>query len=151
MALFLWSVRRVPSLEHEVPSFFQTRGLFETLTGDDVPPNLPGRLPDGASAEQRAAHDAAREAYMKAVIDIQKRNNTFWCYLAMVLDSTSLMLIKHDCVDNKGLREGRRAWVLLQQRFRSDETVTVVSVMRQLACLRLKEDEALHNYIIRAQ
>ena len=34
--------------------------------------------------------------------------------------------------------------------FRSDETVTVVSVMRQLARVQLKKDEALHNYFIRA-
>ena len=69
----------------------------------------------------------------------------------MMLGSTSLMLIRHDCVDNKGLGDGRKAWVLLQQRFRSDETVTVVSVMRKLARLQLKEDEALYKYFNRAQ
>ena len=51
-------------------AFSQTESFFETLTGDDVPPNPPRRLPDGASDEQRAAHDAATEAYMKTVIDI---------------------------------------------------------------------------------
>ena len=61
------------------------------------------------------------------------------------------MLIRHYCVDNKGVGDGRKAWVLLQQKFRSDETVTVVNVMQQLARLQLKEDEALHNYFIRAQ
>ena len=55
----------------------QAKGLFETLTGDDVPPNLPRNLPDGAPDEQRAAHDAATEACMKAVTDMQKRNSTF--------------------------------------------------------------------------
>ena len=54
-------------------------------------------------------------------------------------------------MDNKGLGDGRKAWVLLQQRFRSDETVIVVSVMRRLARLQLKEDEGLHNYFIGAQ
>ena len=39
---------------------------------------------------------------------------------------------------------------LLQERLRSNETVTVVSVMKQLARMTLKE-EALHNYFIRAQ
>ena len=132
-------------------AFTQTKGLFETLTGDNVPLNPPGRLLEGASDEQRPARDAATEAYMKAVIDIQKRNNTRWCFLAMELDSKSLMLIRHDCVDKKCLGDRRKAWVLLQQRFRSDETVTVVNVMRELARLQLKEDEALHNYFIRAQ
>ena len=35
--------------------------------------------------------------------------------------------------------------------FRNDEIVTVVIVMRHLAHLQLKEDEALHTYFIRAQ
>ena len=69
----------------------------------------------------------------------------------MVLDTTSLMLIKHDCVNNKGLGDGHNAWGLLQERSRSNETVTVVSVMRQLARLTLKDDEALPQYFIRAQ
>ena len=69
----------------------------------------------------------------------------------MVPDSTSLMLIRHECVDKKRLGDGRKSWILLQQRFRSDEAVTVVSVMRQLDRLQLKEDEALHKYFIREQ
>ena len=64
---------------------------------------------------------------MKAVTDVQKRDNTLWCYLVMVLDSISSVLIRNDCLDNKGLGNGRKAWVPLQQTFRSDETVTVVS------------------------
>ena len=35
--------------------------------------------------------------------------------------------------------------------FWSDETATVVSVMRQLARLQLEEDEVVHNYFIRAR
>ena len=139
----IWSTR--------FQAFSQTKGLFATLTGEDLPPDPPERLAHDATDVQRAAHDAAIVADRKAVDDIEKRKNTLWCYLAMVLDSTSLMLIRHDCVDHKGLGDGHKAWGLLQQRFRSDETVTVVSVMRQLARLQLKEDEALHNYFIRAQ
>ena len=69
----------------------------------------------------------------------------------MVLDSSSLMLIRHNCVDHKGLGDGHKASGLLQDRFRSNETVTVVSLMRQLSRLQLKEDEALHSYCIRAR
>ena len=61
------------------------------------------------------------------------------------------MFMRHDCVDNKGLRDGRKASVLLQQMFRSAKNVTVVSVIRQLAPLQLKEDEAVHNCFICAQ
>ena len=61
------------------------------------------------------------------------------------------MLIRHDCVDHKGLGDGHKSWGLLQDGFRSNGTVTVVSLMRQLSRLQLKEDEALHSYFIRAQ
>ena len=122
-------------------AFAKTKGLFDTLTGDDRPPAQPARLGNDASDESRAAHDAAQEAHRRAVDDIEKRKNTLRCYLAMVLGSTSLMLIRHDCVDRKGLCDGHKAWGLLQERFRSNETVTVVSVMRQLARLTLKEDK----------
>ena len=105
-----------------------------------------GRLPDGASDEERAAHDAATGAHMKAVIDIQKRIITLWCYLVVVLDSTSLMLTRHDCVDSKGLGDRRKASILLQQRFRSDETVTMFNVMRQQARLQVRKDEVVHNF-----
>ena len=132
-------------------AFAQTKGLFDTITGDDRPPAYLARLGNDATDESRAVHDDAQEAHRRAVDDIEKRKNTLWCYLAMVLDSTSLMLIRHDCVGREGLGGGHKAWGLLQERFRSNETVTVVSVMRLLALLTLKEDEALHNYFIRAQ
>ena len=61
------------------------------------------------------------------------------------------LLIRHDCVKHKRLGDGHKSWGLLQERFRSNETVTVVNVMRQLARLTLKKYEALHNYFIRAQ
>ena len=120
-------------------AFAQTKGLFDTLTGDDRLPAQSVRLGNDATDEARAAHDAAQEAHRRAVDDIEKRENTLWCYLAMVLDSTSLMLIRHDCVDRKGLGDGPKAWGLLEERFRSNETVTVVSVTRQLAHLTLQD------------
>ena len=61
------------------------------------------------------------------------------------------MLIRHDCLDNKGLGDGHKAWGLLQERFRSNKTVKVTSVKRQLARLTLKENEALPQYVIRIQ
>ena len=69
----------------------------------------------------------------------------------MTLDASSLLLIRHDCVNSNGLGDGQKAWQLLQQRFRSDETITVISLMRQLARLQLREDKAIHQYFIRAQ
>ena len=115
----IWSTRFL--------SFSQMKGLFDTLTGNERPPTPPTRLGNDPTDEARAAHDAAEAAHRRALDDIEKRKNPLWCYLAMVLDSTSLMLIRHDCVDHKGLGDGHKAWGLPQERFRSNETFTVVS------------------------
>ena len=139
----IWSTR--------FQAFAQTKGLFDTLTGDDRPPDRPGHLGTQSTAEERAAHDAARAAYRRALHDIEKCKNTLWCYLAMVLSSASLMLIKLEYMDHRGLGDGQKAWELLEDKFCSNETVTVVSLMRQLVRLQLKEDEALRNYFIWAQ
>ena len=109
------------------------------------------RFGNDSTDETRVAQDTAQEAHRRALDGIEKNKNTLWCYLATVLDSTRLMMIRHDCVDRKGLGECHKAWALLRERFRSNETVTVVSVMRQLARVTMKEDEALHNSFIRAQ
>ena len=132
-------------------AFAQIRSLFDTLTGDDRPPAQSARLGNAATDETRAAHDAAQEGHRHGVDDIEKRKNTLWSYLAMVRDSTSLMLIRHNCIDRKDVGDGHKAWGLLHERFRSKETVFAVSVMRQQARWMLKEDEALHNYFIRAR
>ena len=99
----------------------------------------------------RAAHEAAEAEYRRALDNIEKRKNTLWCYVAMVLDTTSLMLIRHDCVDNKGFGDDHKAWILLHERFRSNKTLTVVIVMSKLTRITLKDDEALPQYFIRAQ
>ena len=126
--------------------FAQTKGFLDTLTV--VPPNTPERLGNQPTGKKRAVHDADEAAYRRAHDDIEKHKNTRWCYLAMVLESTSLILILHDCVDHKAHGDGHKAWDFLQERFRSNETVTVVRLVRQLARLQLKEDK--HNYFILA-
>ena len=100
-----------------------------------------------------AALETVEEAYKTALDDIEKRKNTLWFHLVIVLVWTSPMLVRHDCFHIKDPGVGRKAWVFLQRRksFECDETVIVVSVMRQLAHLQLKEDEALHNYCIRVE
>ena len=81
----------------------------------------------------------------------RSEKNTFWSYPAMLPDLIILMLIRHDCVDKRSLGDASKAWVHLQQLFRSDETVTVVTVMQQLVGQHLKEYEAKHNNFIRAK
>ena len=144
--LFLGHDRWLPDLEHYVSSFFSNeRPLWNThwRWASTNPSN---------NAWQWSNWRATRcSEYRRALNNIEKRKNTLLSYLAMVLDTTSLMLIRHDCLDNKGLGDGHKAWGLLQERFRSNKTVKVTSVKRQLARLTLKENEALPQYVIRIQ
>ena len=49
------------------------------------------------------------------------------------------------------LGDGTRAWNLLKERFRSEASPTVVALVSQIGRMRLKPDEALQEYFIRAQ
>ena len=76
----------------------------------------------------------------------------------MTLDSSSVILSRHDCVDEKGLGDGtwrvlkeRFQTTLLKERLRSKDTRTVVNFTRKLTRLLLKDNEPLHEYFIRAQ
>ena len=102
------------SLSEEYPicsmrfqAFAQIKGLFDTITVDNPPPKPIGGFGSDPTDVERAAHDGAEATYRRALHDIEKRKNNLWCHLAMVLDSTSLMLITYDCVDNKGLGKTR--------------------------------------------
>ena len=74
-----------------------------------------------------------------------------WCHLALTLDATTLMLIKHDCVGDDGIGDGAKALKLLQERFQSVETPTVVTLVAQLARLKLVDAEVLESFFIRGQ
>ena len=70
-------------------AFAQTKGLFGTITGDDIPANSPGRLGNDPTNEERAAHRAAGAAYKRALDDIKKRKTPcgatwlrYWIQLA---------------------------------------------------------------------
>ena len=140
-----------PTWSARFSAFAQTKGLFETLTDTVDLPDRPAPLREDANDAQTREHEAQTQARATAVQEDESRKNQIWCCLAMTLDASSLMLIRHDCVNSKGLGDGQKAWQRLQQRVRSDERTTFISLMRQLARLQLREDEAIHQYFIRAQ
>ena len=74
-----------------------------------------------------------------------------WCHLALTLDATTLMLMRHDCVGDDGIGDAAKAWKLLQERFQSVETPTVVTLVAQLARLQLEDSEDLDSFSIRRQ
>ena len=59
--------------------------------------------------------------------------------------------MRHDCVGDDGIADGAKAWKLLQERFQSVETPTVVTLVAQLARLQLEDAEDLDSFFIRGQ
>ena len=138
-------------MEHSFLCLVKSKGLFETLTDTVELPDRPAPLRKDTNDAQTREHEAQTQARATAVQEDESRKNQIWCCLAMTLDAINLMLIRHDCVNSTGLGDCQKAWKLLQQRFRSDETTTVISLMRHLAKLQLREGEAIHQYFIKAQ
>ena len=132
-------------------AFAQTKGLSGKVIGDFLPPNPPWRLGIEPTKDERPVPDEVEAAYWKALDDTEKQKRTLWCYLATKRDSRRMMLTKHDSVETKGLGHGREAWMLLQQQFRSDESVTAVNAKQLLVRLQQMQDEALHNFFLSAQ
>ena len=131
-----------PTWSTRFSAFAPTKGLFETLTDTVELLDRPAPFKEDAIDAETQEHEAQTQAKATAVQKDESSKNKIWCYLAMILDASSLMLIRLDCVDSKSLGDGQKACQLLQQRFRSDETTTVISLMRQVARLKLREDEA---------
>ena len=92
-----------------------------------------------------------KDAYEKGVADIKEKRNSVWCHLALTLDVTTLMLMRHDCVGDDGIGDGAKAWKFLQERFQSVETPTVVTLVAQLARLQLQDSDDLDIFFIRGQ
>ena len=136
----IWSTRFV--------AMMQTKGLYKSL-GTEEQPNEPAPLANGATNDEKNNHKVLKDAYEKEVADIKERLNNVWCHLALTLDATTLMLMRHDCVGDDGI--GAKAWKLLQERFQSVESPTVVTLVAQLARLQLEDSEDLDSFFIRGQ
>ena len=107
----IWSTRFV--------AMMQTKGLYKSLLGTEEQPNEPAPLANGATNDEKKNHKVLKDAYEKEVADIKEKRNNVWCHLALTLDATTLMLMRHDCVGDDGIRDGAKAWKLLQDRFQS--------------------------------
>ena len=137
----IWSTRFVAMME--------TKGLYKSLLGTEEQPNEPATLANGATNDEMKNHKVLKDAYEKEVADIKEKRNNVWCHLALTLDATTFMLMRHDCVGDDGIGDGAKAWKLLQERFQSLETV--VTLVAQLARLQLEDSEDLDSFFIRGQ
>ena len=129
----------------------QTKGLYKALLGKEIVPEEIAPLAHDASNEQRAEQEAKVQQRNKQIEEINERNNTVWCHIALALDNNSVLYIRHDCLSSDGVGDGAKAWRLLQQRYSKVEKPTVVSLVRQISRLQLDENEKLSEYFIRVQ
>ena len=139
----IWSTRFL--------SMMQKKGLYKSPLGTEEQPNEPAPLANGATNDEKKNHRVMKDAYEKEVADIKEKRNNVWCHLALTLDATTLMLMRHDYVGNDGIGDGAKAWKLLQERFQSVKTPTVVTLVAQVARLQLENSEDLYSFFIRGQ
>ena len=116
----------------------QTKGRYKPLLGTEEQPNGPAPLANGASNDEKKNHKVLKDAYEKEVADIKEKRNNMWCHLALTLDATTLILMRHDCVGDNGLGDEAKAWKLLQERCQSVKTPTVLTLVAQLFRLQLE-------------
>ena len=80
-------------------AMLQTKGLYKSLLGTEEQPNEPAPLANGATNYEKKNHKVLKDAYENEVADIKEKRNNVWCHLALTLDATTLMLMRHDCVE----------------------------------------------------
>ena len=90
-----WSTRFV--------SMMQTKRLYKSLLGTEEQSNEPAPLANGASNDEKKNHKVHKDAYEKEVADIKEKRNNVRCQLALTLDATTVMLMRHDCVGDDGI------------------------------------------------
>ena len=127
----------------------QTKVLYKSLPGTEEQPNEPAALASGASNDEKKTQKVLKDAFEKEVADIKEKRNNVWCHLALTLDATTLLMMRHDCVGDDGIGDGAKVWKFLQERFQSVETPTVVTFVAQLARLQPEDAEDLDNCFIR--
>ena len=149
--VFNGKAENYPAWSTKFTAYMQTKGLYKALLGKEIIPEEIAPLAEDASNEQKTAWDAKVRERNKQIEEIQERNNTVWCHIALALDNNSLLYIRHDCLSSDGVGDGAKAWRLLQQRYSNVEKPTVVSLVRQISRLQLDENEKLSEYFIRAQ
>ncbi|CAB3992896.1 Hypothetical predicted protein [Paramuricea clavata] len=149
--VFNGKAENYPAWSTKFTAYMQTKGLYKALLGKEVAPEEITPLAGDASDEQKAEWEAKVQQRNKQIEEIEERNNTVWCHIALALDNNSLLYIRHDCLSSDGVGDGAKAWRLLQQRYSNVEKPNVVSLVRQISRLQLNENEKLSEYFIRAQ
>ena len=132
-------------------AFMQSKGLQKTLIGNEDKIRPLDNLPEDLSKKKRAARDAQQKEYTIECEEKENGNITVRCYLALMLDSTILSTIRLDCLNADGIGDSEADWKYVFDHFPSNEAPTVVSIVSQLAKLKMSEVEGIQSFFIRAQ
>ena len=141
----LWSRRFV--------AIVQTKGLEKSLLGTEKRPNEPAPLANGTSKDGNDKKWTTRcwRMYLRRKFRHQREEDNVWCHLWLTLDATNLKEMKHACVRDDGIGDGAKAWKLLQEGFQSLETLTVFTLVTELAQLQLEDSNDLDRFLFRGQ
>ena len=140
-----------PILSTRLVAMMKAKGLYKSLIGSEEQPNEPAPLANGVSNDDRKSQKVLKDEYEKEIADINEKRNNVWCHLALTLDATTHILMRHDCVADDVIGDGAKAWKFLQDIFQSEELATVVILVKQLARLQLEDSEDLDSFFIRGQ
>ena len=91
-------------------AMMQTKGPYKSQIGTEEQPNERAPLAKGASNDEKKNHKVLKDAYEKEVADIKEKRNNVWCHLALTLEATTFMLMRHDCVGDDGIGDGAKVW-----------------------------------------
>ena len=121
LAAFSGKPEDFPAWSTNFVALMHTKGLFRTAMGNDDLPEAEPTLPESPNADQQAAYDTKMQERAVLIQQRKDKRNTVWSHLALVLNDTTLMYIKNDCVGKDGYGDGTKAWKLLQEKFCSVE------------------------------
>ena len=96
----------------------QKMGLYKSLLGIEEQPNEPAPLANGASKDEKKNHKVLKDAYEKEVADFKEKRNNVRRRLALSLDATIFMQMRHDCVEDDGIGYGAKTWSFCKRDFR---------------------------------
>ena len=116
-------------------AMMRTKRPYKLPIGGEERSNEPAPLANRASNDEKKKQEVLKGAYQKEVADIKEKRNNLWCHMVLILDATTLMLMRHNCLGDGGLRDGAKAWKLLQEKFWRVKTRTVMTLVAKLSRL----------------
>ena len=132
-------------------AMIHTKGLYKSQLGSEEQPNEPLPLANGAKTCEKKNPKVLMDAYEKEVALIREKRNNVWCHLALTLDATTLLLIRHDSEGDENLGDWSKAWRLLPERFQNVEMLRVVTLAARLARPQLEDSENVDSFFIKGE